>query len=83
MASLGDTKARNWRLKNMLAREFCELFGLPISDFWISDLLGFDVVSFDECIIKSGDKPMIEVVRAEYGGRAEQIILKLSAPVDF
>jgi len=49
---------------------FREIFGIPLSEYWISNVLGFDLIKFDEKVI--GDESeegisMKEVILREYG----------------
>ncbi len=49
-----------------LAREFEQVFKVKLSDYW-QGILGFDVVSFDDDVIKSGNQSMRDATRQSYG----------------
>lgn len=56
------------------ARKFKNIFGREFHDFW-NIVYGFDIVKFDDEIVKSGDKSVKEVIQENYGEEAVNLIL--------
>lgn len=68
---------QNHAAKRKLAPKFQETFGVPLSTYF-DNILGFDIVAFDEDVIKSGDsKSMEETVRLKYSQEAVDLIWQL------
>lgn len=60
--------------------EFFEIFGVRLLDYW--DFIagydcGFNVVKFDDKVIRSGNDSMANVIRAKYGDRAHDLVKSL------
>ena len=55
---------------------FYQIFRQPLSRFW-QGYLGFDVIKFDQEIVKSGDRACGDVVREKFGDEALQIVNEL------
>jgi hypothetical protein len=62
--------------KRKLRKEFERLFGTAF-DPYFSNLLGFDIIRFDDEVIQSGDKCMRTVVKKKYGKRAVELLEEL------
>lgn len=63
--------------RDRLFVEFLEVFGVSLSNYWRDARFGFDIVRFDEVVIKSGDNSMKEEIRHRYGERAAKMIDEL------
>ncbi len=57
--------------------EFRIIFGQPLKKFWESNLLGFDVIGFDEFINPPDGTSCAEAVEKRYGKRAVEVIRAL------
>lgn len=58
---------------------FAETFGRPLHEFWDRvHNTGFDVVLFDEEIVKSGDGNMLLAVREKWGAAAGEMVKELT-----
>jgi len=64
------------RLNQRDAREFERIFREPLTQYW-HGILGFDVVGFDERIVKSGSGSVKDAVRQTYGQEAVALIQRL------
>lgn len=62
------------------ASGFHRIFGVPLKRFWESNLLGFDVLGFDQWIApETGESTRAAVVR-QYGQEAVECIERLLHP---
>jgi hypothetical protein len=64
--------------KRKLGREFDRVFGVALANYF-DNFTGFDVIGFDDEVVKSGDGCMADVVREKYGQRALDMIEELLA----
>lgn len=53
-----------------------EFFGRPLRTFW-DNFTGFDVIRFDDKIVKSGDRACSEVLLEKWGIEAVTLIKQL------
>ncbi len=60
-------------------KEFEAMFGVPLATYW--DIrtprgiaLGFELIKFDEEVIKSGNKRMTAIVQKQYGLKAIKML---------
>jgi hypothetical protein len=74
MADLKDIVVNNAKNFQKYANDFYRVFGVGLKKYWLNHILGFDIVTFDTEVIKSGEKAMAEVVREKYGEEGLQII---------
>ncbi len=58
------------------ANEFKRIFKADLRDYW-QGILGFDVVGFDDRLIKSGNQSVKDAVRQTYGQDAVVLIQRL------
>jgi len=70
--------ARRSRNKSKHAERFFELFKVRLADYMPNPVIGFDVTGFDDKVIGSGDRSMLDVIREKYGDEAVQIIQDLN-----
>jgi hypothetical protein len=56
--------------------EFRRIFGLPLREFF-DNLAGFNIVKFDDEVVKSGDDCMRDVVQARWGEPGVSLIYRL------
>lgn len=59
------------------AKRFQEIFKVPITDFYSSSVLGFDLIKFDDEVIKSGELDgvsMSENVATKFGEEGRKMI---------
>ena len=74
--SVPDFVHKNNVIRHALAREFLETFHTSLSGYF-DNLLGFDVVLFDDGHIHSGEESMADVVRERYGDGGVLLIEQL------
>lgn len=70
----------NVQSRKRLQHEFRLVFGVPIAGFWDNNLVGFNLVKFDDQFVQSGDRSIREVVQERFGDRGVSIILQLIHP---
>lgn len=76
-------EGRNFRLKLNLDkfkrnyRPFKETFSVELSEFWTSNLLGFDIAKFNEYIETPNGVSMSEHIEQVYGKVAHAIVSDL------
>jgi len=58
------------------SEQFVRTFGVPLSKFWENNLLGFDIVAFDEWL-EAGTRGIKEVADEKYGDGAGDLVGKL------
>jgi hypothetical protein len=71
--------ARNVRVRRAFAPRFLKAFGTPLDKRFWDNLLGFDVVKFDDVVVKSGSRSMYEVVVFRFGQEAADLLKELLA----
>lgn len=59
--SLDNHLMANVELRDACREEFALVFGVPLAQYW-DNLLGFNIVKFDDKVVKSGRRAMIGVV---------------------
>lgn len=57
--------------------EFRNIFKVPLKKFWINNLVGFDIVAFDEFLETPQNYSMRQIIEEKYGERAVYVILRL------
>lgn len=62
--------------------EFRNIFKVPLKKFWINNLVGFDIVAFDEFLETPQNYSMRQIIEEKYGKRAVQVILGLIGAKD-
>jgi len=55
---------------------FYAIFGCPLKQFW-DDVQGFDRMTFDQDVVKSGEESMARVVSRKFGHRANALLRDL------
>ena len=74
MSEIKDTLISNSKKFQQYANSFQRVFGVGLKKYWINHLLGFDIIKFDNEVIKSDDRCMSEVVLEKYGKDGLMII---------
>lgn len=76
-----DIIARNRDLLRRHSDEFRRIFGVPLQMF-MNPITGFDLIRFDERVVKSGDRQMSAVVLEKYGQPGVDLVLALIRGID-
>ena len=71
-----DIVFRNKKIYHDLHQEFRSIFGVGLIDYW-DDFTGFDIIKFDDEVIKSLDGVMADTVKEKYGDIGVTIIERL------
>ena len=71
-----DIVFRNKKIYHDLHQEFRSIFGVGLIDYW-DDFTGFDIIKFDDEVIKSLDGIMANTVKEKYGDIGVTIIERL------
>lgn len=74
--TLRDVVLQNKKLLHDHGPRFQEIFGVSLVR-WMDPVTGFDIIKFDDQIVKSGSRQMAEVVKEKYGAEAEKILMAL------
>ena len=74
--SIRDHIFRNKKIYHDLHQEFRSIFGVGLIDYW-DDFTGFDIIKFDDEVIKSLDGVMADTVKEKYGDIGVTIIERL------
>lgn len=74
--TLRDVVLHNKKLLHDYGSRFQEIFGVSLVR-WMDTVTGFDIIKFDDQVIKSGDKQMAQVVKDKYGQEAVDLIMTL------
>ena len=74
--SMRDIVFRNKKIYHDLHQEFRSIFGVGLIDYW-DDFTGFDIIKFDDEVIKSLDGVMADTVKEKYGDIGVTIIERL------
>jgi len=76
-SSLTKLVRRNLELYGQTYREFVEIFGVSLRSYW-NNITGFDIVMFDDDVIKSPEnESMGATVLETYGQEAYDLIRRL------
>ena len=76
-SSLTKLVRRNLELYGQTYREFTEMFGVSLRSYW-NNITGFDIVMFDDDVIKSPEnESMGATVLETYGQEAYDLIRRL------
>ena len=76
-SSLTKLVRRNLELYGQTYREFTEMFGVSLRSYW-NNITGFDIVRFDDDVIKSPEnESMGATVLETYGQEAYDLIRRL------
>ena len=67
MSEIKNTLISNSKKFQQYASSFQKVFGVSLRKYWLNHILGFDIVKFDNEVVKSGDRCMSEVVLEKYG----------------
>ena len=62
--------------------EFRNIFKVLLKKFWINNLVGFDIVAFDEFLETPQNYSMRQIIEEKYGERAVYVILRLIGAPD-
>lgn len=49
------------------ARDFERIFKANLKDYWLPGPLGFDIIKFDDDVVKSGNMSVRDAVQQTYG----------------
>lgn len=71
-----DRLSGKHKLKHKYKKRFYALFGVSLESLW-DFYTGFDIVRFDDEVIKSGDDAMRVCIRDKYGDEAVSMIKEL------
>jgi hypothetical protein len=77
MSEIKNILVNNSKKFQQYASSFQRVFGVSLRKYWLNHLLGFDIVKFDNEVVKSGDRCMSEVVKEKYGNDGLMIIEEL------
>ena len=77
MSEIKTTLISNSKKFQQYANSFQRVFGVSLRKYWINHLLGFDIIKFDNEVVKSGDRCMSTVVLEKYGKDGLMIIEEL------
>lgn len=59
------------------ANEFQRIFKRNIREFWDGSLLGFNIIKFNDDVVKSGTQQMRAAIRQTWGIEGSQLIAEL------
>jgi hypothetical protein len=76
-----DIICRNNIMRYALNPDFHRVFGVGLSGYW-SNVTGFDIVAFDDRIVRSGDGCMADTVALKWGEAGRTLILQAVGTVD-
>jgi hypothetical protein len=77
--SLPNLMLENVNRYKMHYAKFRQVFGVTLKPYWCN-LRGFDIVKFDDQVIKSGDGSVHDAVQARWGDTGVTLIQSLIAP---
>jgi len=77
--SIRDYILDNAKKRNECWDEFLRIFRRPLSDFWEGNLLGFDVIEFDEWLQPPDGTSTRDIVEQKYGTDGVKLIERLLA----
>jgi len=74
---MGKSVLRNRMNSLELNMPFLEIFGVRLKKFWEGNILGFDVIAFDEFIDPKENESTKDAILRKYGQEGLDIINKL------
>ena len=78
--SKGNPILRNRLVSLLYARRFLRIFGVPLKKYFPDNATGFDVIKFDDEVVKSGKGVMADVVMDRWGNEALNMVQALVRP---